>query len=63
VHNAISPQVTVRVQDEHNGRVFFGRGSDTDIIYASADAYVNAINKIVAARGAPNPTHPQPFVN
>jgi 2-isopropylmalate synthase len=36
-------QVTIRVQ--HNGSVYSGRGSDTDIVVASARAYINAINR------------------
>ncbi len=36
-------QVMIRVQ--HNGSVYSGRGSDTDIVVASARAYVNAINR------------------
>jgi 2-isopropylmalate synthase len=36
-------QVTIRVQ--HNGSTYSGRGSDTDIVVASAKAYVNAINR------------------
>ena len=52
-------QVTVRVQDIKSNRVFFGRGADTDVIYASAMAYIDAINRIVAARDSPLPKHPQ----
>jgi 2-isopropylmalate synthase len=37
----------------HGGRVFQGKGFDTDIIVASAQAYVQAINRICAA--APGP--------
>ena len=37
-------EVTVRINDE--GRIFSGHGSDTDIIIASAKAYINAINKL-----------------
>lgn len=38
-------EVTVRV--EINGRVVVGKGSSTDVIEASAKAYLNAINKVV----------------
>ncbi len=34
------------------GPVFSGHGADTDIIVASAKAYVNALNKMVAAQTA-----------
>ena len=36
-------EVTIRIQK--NGSVYSGRGSDTDIVVASAKAYVNAINR------------------
>ncbi|MBC7326183.1 MAG: 2-isopropylmalate synthase [Moorella sp. (in: Bacteria)] len=38
-------EVTVKI--EYAGRVFIGRGISTDILEASARAYVNAINKVV----------------
>ncbi len=47
-------EVTVRLQ--RGGRIVNGQGSDTDIVIASARAYVNALNKIM---GAPEKTHPQ----
>ena len=37
-------EVTVRI--EKNGRVVNGQGADTDIVIASAKAYLNALNKI-----------------
>lgn len=42
---------TVRL--ERNGRIFTGRGLSTDIIEASARAYVNALNKMLAVCGFP----------
>jgi 2-isopropylmalate synthase len=39
-------EVTIRV--ESNGRSFVGRGADTDIIVASAKAYMNALNRMLA---------------
>ncbi len=50
-------EVTVRVKKD--GRVVNGKGADTDIITASAKAYINAINRIL------NPVeraHPQVYV-
>ncbi len=44
-------EVMVRV--ESGGMTYVGRGGDTDIIVASAKAYVNALNRLVADRGAP----------
>jgi 2-isopropylmalate synthase len=55
-------EVTVRVRSENDGqqtmdaqsealysRVFGGHGADTDIIVASAKAYINALNKLIIA--------------
>jgi len=39
-------EVTIRV--EKDGSVYSGRGSDSDIVVASAKAYVNAINRLLA---------------
>ncbi|MFP4132022.1 MAG: alpha-isopropylmalate synthase regulatory domain-containing protein, partial [Thiohalospira sp.] len=39
-------EVTVRL--ERGGRIVNGQGADTDIVIASAQAYVNALNKILA---------------
>ncbi len=41
-------EVLIRV--ESSGITYTGRGADTDIIVASAKAYVNALNRVVAAR-------------
>jgi 2-isopropylmalate synthase len=50
-------RVTIRIQADDpvkdNGverRVFSGRGSDTDIVVASAKAYLFALNRLIAAR-------------
>ncbi len=42
-------EATVRITED--GRTFVGRGISTDIIEASAKAYVDAINRMVAAKG------------
>jgi len=55
-------EVTVRVKSENDdhqmmdaqsealySRVFGGHGADTDIIVASAKAYINALNKLIIA--------------
>jgi 2-isopropylmalate synthase len=39
-------QVSIRI--EQNGRSYTGRGADTDIIVASARAYMNALNRLLA---------------
>ena len=41
-------EVTIRV--EGDGRAFTGRGASTDIVVASAKAYMYALNKLLAAR-------------
>jgi 2-isopropylmalate synthase len=40
------------VKIEHNAKMFTGRGVSTDIIEASAKAYVNAINRMVAVQNS-----------
>ena len=40
---------TVTVRIENGGRTFFGRGASTDIIVASAKAYLSAVNRMLAA--------------
>jgi 2-isopropylmalate synthase len=47
-------EVTVRLSK--NGRVVNGMGSDTDIVVASAKAYINALNKM-SARSRVNPQY------
>ena len=41
-------EVTVKVKEQ--GRSFVGHGASTDIIEASAKAYINAINKVIHFR-------------
>jgi 2-isopropylmalate synthase len=44
--------VTVRIRRDENGRRSFGgHGADTDIIVASAKAYIAAINKMLISTG------------
>jgi len=47
-------EVTVRIRekDAEDGKIFGGYGADTDIIAASAQAYLAALNRLLAARGA-----------
>jgi len=42
-------EVLIRIESE--GISYTGRGADTDIIVASAKAYMNALNRLIAARG------------
>jgi 2-isopropylmalate synthase len=46
-------EVTVRL--ERGGRIVNGNGADTDIIVASAKAYINALNKLHAGEERLNP--------
>jgi 2-isopropylmalate synthase len=46
-------EVLVRVEDK--GLVVSGQGTSTDIVEASAKAYLNAVNKIISARAAGRP--------
>jgi 2-isopropylmalate synthase len=51
-------EVTIRLQ--HEGRIYSGHSANTDIIVASAQAYLNALNRLVNA--LQNPTqNPQNF--
>jgi 2-isopropylmalate synthase len=47
-------EVTVRL--ERGGRIVNGHGADTDIVIASAKAYLNALNKLIVPAQR---THPQ----
>ena len=47
-------EVTVRL--EKAGRIVNGSGADTDIVIASAKAYINAVNKLL---GSEHKQHPQ----
>ena len=46
-------EVAVRVTSA-DGKVFTGRGSDGDIVVASTKAYLNALNRLLAAERAAN---------
>ncbi|MCK4274079.1 MAG: 2-isopropylmalate synthase, partial [Dehalococcoidales bacterium] len=42
-------EVLIRI--ESDDVTYTGRGADTDIIVSSAKAYINALNRLIAARG------------
>jgi 2-isopropylmalate synthase len=46
-------EVTVRLAK--GGRIVNGQGADTDIVVASAKAYINALNKLLSKRQRVNP--------
>ena len=49
-------EVTIRLR--RDGQLFSGHAADTDVVVAAAQAFVNALNRLVA--GSLNPAlHPQ----
>lgn len=50
-------EVTIRLRYE--GRIFSGHAANTDIIVASAQAYMNALNRLYGALQHGNSLHPQ----
>jgi 2-isopropylmalate synthase len=40
---------TVTIRVEKDGKTYTGRGADTDIVVASAKAYLSAVNRMLAA--------------
>lgn len=48
-------EVTVRLEKE--GRIVNGQGADTDIVIASAKAYINALNKVLQPSRRAHPQH------
>ena len=49
VTEGIDSQGTVTIRIEKDGRTYTGRGADTDIIVASAKAYLSAVNRQLAS--------------
>ena len=43
-------QATVSVRIEENGKTTVGQAANTDTLVASADAYLNALNKLIIKR-------------
>jgi len=43
-------EVTVRLCDLTTGKIFFGRSSNTDVVVASAQAYMHACNRVYLSR-------------
>ncbi|MFM7458881.1 MAG: 2-isopropylmalate synthase [bacterium] len=44
-------EVTIRIMDNDSGQLFTGHSAKTDILVASAHAYVDAVNKYFAKKG------------
>ena len=55
VTNGTDSQGEVNVRLEKAGRIINGQGADTDIVIASAKAYINAVNKIMAVDDRAHP--------
>ena len=50
---------TVSVRIEENGKTTVGQAADTDTLVASANAYINALNKMIIKRDKTAPDNPQ----
>jgi 2-isopropylmalate synthase len=55
ITEGIDAQGDVIIRIEADGRTYTGRGADTDIIVASAKAYMNALNKLLTVKSASQP--------
>lgn len=55
VTNGTDSQGEVGVRLEKHGQVINGQGADTDIVIASAKAYLNALNKVFTVTGRQHP--------
>ncbi|EIJ41548.1 2-isopropylmalate synthase, bacterial type [Beggiatoa alba B18LD] len=55
VTNGTDAQGEVSVRLEKEGRIVNGQGADTDILIASAKAYINALNRILAPTDRQHP--------
>jgi 2-isopropylmalate synthase len=51
VTEGIDAQGDVTIRIEQDGRTYTGRGADTDIIVASAKAYMSALNRMLVVTG------------
>ncbi len=49
-------EVTIRIRN--NGRIYSGHSADTDVVVAAANAYVNALNRLIFSEKK-NSIHPQ----
>jgi len=50
VTGGIDAQANVALRVEYRGRIFSGNAANTDIIVASTQAYINAMNKVLMSR-------------
>ena len=49
-------EVTVRVKDLYSGRTFVGHGTHVDVVEASGEAYLDAVNRLLGTREAEEAT-------
>jgi len=49
-------EVTVRVKDLYSGRTFVGHGTHVDVVEASGEAYLDAVNRLLGTRDAEDAT-------
>ena len=45
-------EVTVRVKDLYSGRTYVGHGTHVDVVEASGEAYLDAVNRLLGTRDA-----------
>ena len=48
-------EVTVRVKDIYSGRTFVGHGTHVDVVEASGEAYLDAVNNLLGSRDVDEP--------
>jgi 2-isopropylmalate synthase len=60
VTNGTDSQGETGVRLEKEGKIVNGQGADTDIIIASAKAYLNALNRIMAPVSRQHPQFESP---
>jgi 2-isopropylmalate synthase len=58
VTEGIDAQGDVTIRIEADGKTYTGRGADTDIIVASAKAYMNALNRLLTLKAARKEVQP-----
>ena len=54
-------QATVSVKIEEKGKTTVGQAADTDTLVASANAYINALNKMIIKREKTAPMDQSPI--
>jgi len=60
VTEGIDAQGEVTIKIEAEDRTYTGRGADTDILVASAKAYMNALNRLLTIQTVGEPVRATP---